>query len=55
MNNGKYELQAEMLVAHFFCKFLHFDLAGKNYFTIFAGGKGIKKTKRTPSTRYNKS
>ena len=41
MNNGKYELQAEMLVAHLFCKFLHFDLAGKNYFTIFAGGKGF--------------
>ena len=26
---------------NFFCKFLHFDLVGKNYFTIFAGGKGI--------------
>ena len=25
----------------FFCKFLHFDLVDKNYFTIFAGGKGI--------------
>ena len=25
---------------NFFCKFLHFDLVGKNYFTIFAGGKG---------------
>ena len=35
------ELQAEMSVAQFFCKFLHFDLVGKNYFTIFAGGKGI--------------
>lgn len=49
------ELQAEMLAAQFFCKFLHFDLVGKNYFTIFAGGKGIKKTKRTPSTQFNKS
>jgi hypothetical protein len=35
------ELQAEMSVAQFFCKFLYFDLVGKNYFTIFAGGKGI--------------
>ena len=35
------EPQAEMSVAQFFCKFLHFDLVGKNYFTIFAGGKGI--------------
>ena len=30
-----------MSVAQFFCKFLHFDLVDKNYFTIFAGGKGI--------------
>jgi hypothetical protein len=34
------ELQAEMPAAQFFCKFLHFDLVDKNYFTIFAGGKG---------------
>ena len=32
-----------MSVAQFFCKFLLFDLVGKNYFTIFVGGKGIKK------------
>lgn len=37
------ELQAEMSVTQFFCKFLHFDLVGKNYFNIFAGGKGILK------------
>ena len=40
-NEKGIELQAEMLAAQFFYKFLHFDLVGKNYFTIFAVGKGI--------------